>query len=356
MTRVLFVVPCTSYFPSGVVRIEQYLDRLRADGVEGRVISYFSPAAERRKLLPPGGSPRHAVARAIVRVWSPLYIAWSRLRIAASVFFVDAIVVQWVVPPRWLSTWVAARTKRLVFDFDDAVFLAAPERTRAVVAHAWRVVAGSHLLYDYARPLNANTELIPSAVAAEQYSPSQETAPRRVPCIGWIGSVGTLPQLAIVAPALRQLAADGVPFELLLAGTGGRRDLLPDLHGVAVREVPSYTGDELPGIVDGLDIGIMPLEDTEWARGKCAMKALVYMAGGRPVVLSPVGENRYVVKDGENGFFADTTDEWVDRLARLLGDVTMRVAQGMRGRSVAVEQYSTTVCYRKLWDTVYSQI
>jgi glycosyltransferase involved in cell wall biosynthesis len=258
-----------------------------------------------------------------------------------------------VLPP-WLVRAIVVQS-RLVYDFDDALFVPEPERTRAMVQAAWRVVAGSHALAEYASRFNAHTALVPSAVAL---APSVPPPPPHghLPCIGWIGSAGTLPQLAMLAEPLRRLAAAGERFQVLIAGTEGLRDLLPELPGIRVREVQTYTGADIQSLVSELDIGVMPLNDGPWERGKCAMKALLYMAGGRAVVASAVGENRYAVQHGENGFLAATSDEWVEYLGRLLRDRPLRDHMGSRGLEAVAERYSTEVCYRLLWEHVYADL
>ena len=300
--RVLFVVAPAEFSPSTTVRVRQYFDRLRAMGIQPHEMPYTSPTRERwyQQLIPGdrrirNGAVRHA-ARVVLKAFNLAYSGWRQVQLAVVARRYDAIYVQYVLPPRWLVRLLAWRGTRLVYDFDDAVFLRHPARARAIVSAAWRVIPGSHFNLEFALRHNARSRLVPSAVPVELYSPDPAPARAGEPVrIGWIGSPSTLGYLDAVAAPLRRIHARGVPIELIVAGARDRTDLLPDVGDVPIRCIPSYTAADLPAIVRSLDIGLMPLTDGPWERGKCAMKALVYLAGARAAVCSPVGETLYVI-------------------------------------------------------------
>jgi glycosyltransferase involved in cell wall biosynthesis len=171
--------------------------------------------------------------------------------------------------------------------------------------------------------------------------------------LGWIGSAGTLPYLRRLERPLRTLAQRGVDVELLVVGVQGRSDLLPDVPQ-RLDVVESYTAAELPTLAARLDVGLLPLDDGPWERGKCAMKALVYMAAARPVVCSPVGENVHVVRDGEAGYAAADDAAWVEHLERLAGDAELRDRLGAAGRRAVDLEYSTEVCFGLLLRHVFA--
>jgi glycosyltransferase involved in cell wall biosynthesis len=149
---------------------------------------------------------------------------------------------------------------------------------------------------------------------------------------------------------LRALAARGLPVSLLIVGGGSRTDLVAaDYGALPVELVPNYSGADLPGLVARMDIGLMPLDDGPWERGKCAMKALIYMAGGCPAVCSPVGETNFVIEDRRTGFLARTPAEWEAVLAQLVVDHQLRADVGARGRQVVMERYSADVCFELLY-------
>jgi glycosyltransferase involved in cell wall biosynthesis len=357
---VLALVPCSPYMPSGIVRVEQYAERLRARGVRLHVVNYFSPAARVRRRWIEGPrslrtSPARALARAALAIWDSGHLWAVRLLALAAAPFVDAIVVQWVLPPVWWSRLATRLNRRVIYDLDDAVFLSSPPRAEALARRAWRVVVGSHHLQAFAAPLNPATVLVPSSVPVEAYPPGdgeREEAAHAPLRLGWIGSPGTLPYLTELEVPLRALAAAGVEVELVIAGVGGRHDLLPEVRQ-PVRLVDQYRSAELPALAASFDVGLFPLPDAPWERGKSAMKALIYMAAARPVVCSPVGENAYVVVDGETGFTAADAPSWTARITELARDPALRARLGSAGRARAEAFYSTDACFNLLWQQVY---
>jgi glycosyltransferase involved in cell wall biosynthesis len=124
----------------------------------------------------------------------------------------------------------------------------------------------------------------------------------------------------------------------------------PELDGIAAESFPWTEETEIERIA-AFDVGIMPLHDTAWERGKCAYKLLQVMAAGKPVIASPVGANRQVVQHGVNGFLADSPEEWVDALHRL-ADPELRRRMGEEARQTVETQYSTAVVTPRLAATL----
>lgn len=348
--------------PSGLVRVEGYLPRLRALGIECTVINYFSPALARNRWRWEGPRRHRSTAlRGAVRAWfrsiDALHIWRARMRLLWAARSADAVLIQWVAPPVWLTRILARGRARLVYDFDDAVHLVNRRRVDEILRRAWRVVAGSHALLEHAMTLTTAAVLIPSPVAAEQFAPAARPASEPAPAppemdgaalpfrVGWLGSAGTLPYLQEIAEPLAVLARAGIPVQLVVAGTEGREDLVPRPPGVEVMEISRYTGGEMARIAAGMDVGVMPMPDGPWERGKCAMKALIYMAAGLPVVCSPVGENVHVVREGESGFHARTPEQWVAALGRLAGDRDLRERLGRAGRARVEAEYASEICF-----------
>jgi len=154
--------------------------------------------------------------------------------------------------------------------------------------------------------------------------------------IGWTGSYSTYQHLERIYPILARLAKRH-RFRLVIVGTEA-----PEIHGVEVDFRPWRSETEAHDLAD-LDIGIMPLPDDAWSRGKCGLKALQYMALGIPPVVSPVGVNTEIVNDGVNGLVAETEDEWVDRLARLIENPPLRERLGRAARRTIEERYSARI-------------
>jgi glycosyltransferase involved in cell wall biosynthesis len=219
------------------------------------------------------------------------------------------------------------------------------------------VIAGSHSLHDYAAARNGRVKLIPSSVPVERYrtpEPHDYHVQDRPFRLGWIGSPSTVKYLRLLREIVAPLRQRGHDLIFVVVGIGRDRGSLPDLGPMEV--VDEYHAAELPGLVSGFDIGVMPLSDGPWERGKCAMKALVCMAGGKPVVCSHVGENAYVIEDGVNGYLAASPEQWIDRLDRLMRDEQLRIAMGQNGRCTVEKFYSTQVCFTRLQSEVLGQI
>ncbi|MCU0726897.1 MAG: glycosyltransferase, partial [Planctomycetes bacterium] len=240
---------------------------------------------------------------------------------------------------------------RLVFDLDDAVMVRPSGRrfqwsfARAVrFARMVRIsrlyLAGNSYLASRA-PRWGAVVLRPTPVDLPRFAPRGPHAGRgRV--VGWVGTAATLPYLHGARPALRSLAARRPDLVLRVIGPKPA-----GFEGVAVEHVPFVEETEAAALRD-LDVGILPLPDDPWTRGKCAFKGLLYMACGLPVVASPTGMNAEVVADGETGFLAGTDADFADRIERLLDDPGLRTDFGAAGRRRVEERYSNDVLTPKL--------
>jgi len=227
---------------------------------------------------------------------------------------------------------------KTVFDFDDAIFVGSRESAvRWMCTHAGWVTPGNEYLAQYARQFNNNVTIIPTVIDTDACRPGSAPAGRTgLVRIGWSGSDQSIqatlvPQLAM----LRELQAK-MPFELVVITNTAPRLPVPDLRW---RFVPWSARGEAH-LADELDIGIMPLADDAFQRGKCALKLLQYMAAGLPTVASPVGVNATVVQPGVTGFLATSPAQWHAALARLLGDTGLRARLGAAGRQVCEQDYS----------------
>jgi glycosyltransferase involved in cell wall biosynthesis len=199
------------------------------------------------------------------------------------------------------------------------------------------VVVGNEYLATRAKKAGAAwVESVPTVIDLERYpSPKKFNAAGAVPRIVWIGSPGTVPYLARLAEPLAALARR---CDFALRVVGGKLTL----PGINIECVDWTENSEVASIAEG-DIGIMPLRDTPWERGKCGYKLIQYMACGLPVVASPVGVNQQIVREGENGFLASNNGEWVACLERLLLDPQLRAQMGAAGRQRVESEYCVQV-------------
>ncbi|WP_265919412.1 glycosyltransferase family 4 protein [Cupriavidus nantongensis] len=235
-------------------------------------------------------------------------------------------------------------------DFDDALFhnydlhgsvlvrKMLGRRIDRLMAGATLVTAGNAYLAQRATDAGAKwVEIIPTVIDLDRYIPRQARpvlqtgVEREVLRIVWIGSPSTATYLALLAEPLKALATR-FQFELRVIGANFTLD------GVNVECVPWQESTEVDRIAE-CDIGIMPLNDSPWERGKCGYKLIQYMACGLPVVASPVGANNQIVKDQESGFLAATPRDWEIRLGQLLADASLRRAMGHSGRDQVESKY-----------------
>lgn len=354
--RLLAIIPSVyDTNPSQRFRIEQWEPLLRERGVDLDFRPFESPelhavlykqgrTAEKLRLVAEALRRRARDVRA-ARDYDAVYL----LREAA------------LLGPPLFERWLARTGVPFVFDFDDAVFeryvspsngylsyLKFPGKTRAICRMAAHVMAGNPYLADYARKVNEHVTVIPTTIDTEKYT-VEPRAENEVPVVGWSGSYSTAQHLATLKNALRRLA-ERERFRLRVIGA-------PDfkIDGVDVEAMPWRSETEVEDMRP-FDVGIMPLPDDQWSRGKCGLKALQYMALGVPTVCSPVGVNSEIIGDGENGLLASTDDEWIEKLSGLLRSKPERARLGRAGRETVEARYSAAVQAPRVYDVFASVV
>jgi len=237
----------------------------------------------------------------------------------------------------------------IVFDFDDAIFISyvsvangylsmlkfGPSKTRAICRMATHIMTGNEYLAKYAGQFNSNVTIIPTTIETSTYT-IEARPENRVPVIGWTGSHATIPHLDTLRRALQRLAREE-HFRLRVISSAVYR-----IEGVDVENVPWRSATEVDDLRP-IDIGIMPLPDDPWSHGKCAAKALQFMALSTPVVCSPVGVNSTIIQHTQNGFLASSEEDWVRILRMLLHDSRLRAGVGRAGRATVEAQYCASV-------------
>ncbi|MFM5947794.1 MAG: glycosyltransferase family 4 protein [Novosphingobium sp.] len=347
--RLLVLCP----YPEGTaagqrLKFEQYYDNWREAGIEVTVAPFMDLALW-RVLYEPG----HRLAKAAGLLRGYL----RRLRQLVLVRRHDAVLVHmWVTP---LGGTLAERllrklTPHLIYDLEDNIILARPpqvnpvrrflaplvDRTRKVrwlIANADAVIVASPFMEEPCRALTkGRVHLIPPSLDTDRVRPA--TAPRGdgPVVIGWTGTFSSRIYLDLLSGAFRRLA-ERVPFRLRVIGNFDY-----DLPGVDL-DVVRWTAEREAKDLQGLDIGVYPLVDDEWSRGKAGLKIIQYQAAGLPCVASDVPLSREQLRDGETGFLVSSEDEWVDRLEQLVRDADLRARMGAAGRKDAVAGYSQAV-------------
>jgi glycosyltransferase involved in cell wall biosynthesis len=255
------------------------------------------------------------------------------------------------VGPPVIESMLAATKMPLVYDFDDAVFvqntseanrsiaaLKWPQKVAAIIRRSTQVIAGNEYLAGYARRFNPSVHVIPTAIDVSRFVPRRTAPLDGAPLVvGWIGTPTTVRYLSPLAPVLESLGRSP-RFRFRVAGaTEPVRFPGVDIDNAA------WTLEGEVELFNGCDIGVYPLPDDEWTRGKSGFKAIQFMSCGVPVVASPVGINREIIQDGVNGFLAADAGEWHQKLAVLLTDADLRVRIGEAARRTIQERYSLQV-------------
>jgi glycosyltransferase involved in cell wall biosynthesis len=236
----------------------------------------------------------------------------------------------------------------MAYDFDDAVWVASPSpangwlsllkmpgKTRTSCRLATHVMAGNPYLAEYAGRVNPHTTVVPTTIDLDKYTLKPRTE-SDVPVIGWSGSFSTVTYLDTIKTTLQRLA-QAERFQLRVIGTSNYQ-----APGIDVVSLPWRSETEVEDLRP-IDIGIMPMIDDDFGRGKCGLKALQYMALGISPVVSPVGVNSEIIQDGVNGLLARTEEDWISALRTLLHDRGLRQRMGAAARKTVEEKYSAAL-------------
>lgn len=245
-----------------------------------------------------------------------------------------------------LLRWVS---RKLIFDFDDAIFCntdGTPSPTRmarfaAMVRNCDHVTGGNRFLVETAARFNPAVSLIPTCVDIGNYHVGNEKPLDHFDIV-WIGSSSTRKYLEEALPALRE-ASRRLP--------GMRLKIIADfdLDNPGFQTLPvRWQAETEAAELASAHVGIAPMRDDDWSRGKCALKVLQYMAAGLPVISSPNGVNAEAVVQGETGFIATSIEEWLKALLLLAGDPERGRKMGLAGRQRVVERYSIDVVFSEL--------
>lgn len=336
------ILALTKYGPLGAssrLRTLQYLPVLRAAGLTIDV----------RELLDDRYVQDMYAGRISAVHVAKRYVKRFRDLLRASrydLIWVEKEILPWV--PSLIELAILPKAPRLVVDYDDALFHRYDQsrswavrrllgsKIDGVMHRADLVLAGNDYLAARARAAGSrHVEWLPTVVDLARYKFAPDSfAGRSGPVrIGWIGSPSTAEYLQPYIPIFNELAtSDDVQFIAI----GARPEQVEGTPFMAVDWVES---DEA-NLLSTLDIGIMPLSDAPWERGKCGYKLIQYMACGLPVVASPVGVNNSIVTHGKNGFLASTETEWKQALSCLLNDATLRRTMGQHGRNTVQQTYT----------------
>lgn len=278
----------------------------------------------------------------------PVLKRWYSLKMILAIVLGkwDIMFIQRIFVRKGLLKILNSRSIPIVYDFDDAIYINPQrpenkEKTANMVRHASKVIVSTEYLNEFCLSCGQKPVIIPSPVETDRIRPSGKNQDQII-TIGWIGSPWTSGFLKLIEKPLQRLA-EKYSFRFLTVGARSDYKIL----GINHIAKPWIFEDENENIGQ-MDIGLMPLPDTDWTRMKGGYKLLQYMSAGIPCVASPVGINQSIIKPGENGFLASSEEEWYLTLVKLITDRELRIRLGANGRRDAIELYSRDVCFEKL--------
>lgn len=327
--------------PSQRFRYEQYLPRLAEQGIAYEIYPFLDERTN-RILYQPGRIPQKVlgIVGGFLRRWVHLFKARS-----ADYVFIHREATP--LGPPW-AEWLLAKVlrKKIIYDFDDAIWLQDassvnsvstllkwPKKVSAVCRWSYTVSAGNAYLANFAQQHTARVVVNPTTIDTHQHHHTLQQQKTDRPVVGWTGSHSTLKYLEPLVPVFQQLERT---YDLRLVVIANRP---PDIKLSSLDFVPWNLATEIDDLLR-VHIGLMPLPNDRWARGKCGFKALQYLALGIPALVSPVGVNTQIVEHGQEGYHCTTDEDWYHYLAKLLSDASLRVQMGQAGRQKVIDRYS----------------
>lgn len=289
---------------------------------------------------------------------------FERLRVLLSIKKYDLLLIEYELFPYFppLFEWLLKICdKKYIVDYDDAVFhnydlnrnwlirAILKNKIGRVMKNAYAVIVGSHYLYDYAKSWNSNVILIPTVVNADLYQKVIPPSEKEDFIVGWIGSPSTSKYIIPLIDVFKKLSLTGIKFAFI----GFDKNLRSKFSGLPVTWIDWSVETEIQSI-KSFSVGIMPLEDTPWTRGKCGFKLIQYMASEIPVLASSVGENIFIVTHGHNGFLIENIESWYKYVQMLSGDKNLLSELGENGLALIKEKYSLDVTCRQFVSVITS--
>ncbi|MGK7390864.1 MAG: glycosyltransferase [Candidatus Cyclobacteriaceae bacterium M2_1C_046] len=342
--RIIFIIPYPyNKAPSQRFRFEQYLNFLKERNFKYTISSFLD--VEGWNWLYKKGS-------LLKKIYYLINGFWKRLIILLQIHNYHYIFIHREVTPfgpPWFE-FLAAKIlkKKIIYDFDDAIWLKDPDEKGTLLAKlkwkskvasicrwSYKISAGNEYLANYAKQYNQNVNIIPTTIDTENYHNPEayKKSARDLLTIGWTGTHSTLQYLNLILPVLKRLEQEAEFRFLVIANKNPHYNL----RSFDFLEWKKDT--EIKDLLK-IDIGIMPLTDDEWSKGKCGFKVLQYMALKIPAVASPVGVNQMIINNGKNGYLCGDKQEFYNQLKELLNNKKLREEMGVNGRQKVEDEYS----------------
>ncbi|MHB8260577.1 MAG: glycosyltransferase family 4 protein [Bacteroidia bacterium] len=340
MPRVLFLASHRlNRSPSQRYRFEQYISFLEQNNFQCH-LSYLLTEKDDKVFYAEGNSFK--------KLWILIKAIIHRIKDRLSynnyaIVFVQREAI--MIGSSYFEKGIKKSKAKYIFDFDDSIWLLDtsdgnkkhewlknPEKTVRNIRYADMVFAGNAYLASYARRSNSHVKIIPTTIDTDFHKPLPKKNDNLI--IGWIGSHTTIKHFEYALEFLASIKKKYPKIEIRVVGDEEYINESLSIKGIA------WSPDTEVEMINSFSIGIMPLPDDEWAKGKCGLKGLSYMACEIPTIMSPVGVNTEIIQHGKNGFLASTIEEWVTCLSQLIENADMRERIGKAGRQTVLEKYS----------------
>lgn len=340
--KIAFIVPYPKdTAPSQRFRLEHYLHILKEKGID---FDYFSFLRQKDfEIL-------YNKAYYFQKTFAVLLGFFKRFLLLFKISKYDYIYVlreaSPIGPPFFEFIVAKILRKKLIYDFDDSIWLANTSTNNKIIANikwhqkvenickwAYKVSVGNEYLENYALQFNTNVYIVPTVVNTEERHNQIQNHDTNKPNIGWTGTHSTMVYLEEIVPTIKQLEQK-YDFDFVVIS-----NKKPIWNLKSLKYIPWSAESEIKDLLQ-FHIGIMPLKKDKWSEGKCGFKAIQYMSLGIPAIVSPIGVNTKIVENNINGLVAESEKEWYESLERLITNKKLRKQFAKEARKQIVENYS----------------
>jgi glycosyltransferase involved in cell wall biosynthesis len=304
----------------------------------------------------------YLIAHQVEPKWQPLSGSWKdRLILYRQLPFFDVVCIQRRLLSPFEFYWIRKKSSKVLFDIDDAVMYRSSSSPRPHSLSRWLkfrwmvkgsdvVTVGNQFLKNEVLKVDREKKvfIIPTSIDTNLYQQKKKISHSEEVILGWIGTKGNLEYLKKLEPVFKAIHQRFQRVKLKIVSN----DFYNSSHLPIINKFWKLEDENVDLI--SFDIGLMPLNDDLWSRGKCGLKIVQYLSVGVPVVCTPVGINSDIIKNGENGFWATNQEEWVNRLSTLIQNPELRHQMGLRGIETVEQEYSLTVTSEKVFQVLQS--
>lgn len=339
--KILFLTYGPEIVASSRTRVFQYLPYLKKNKINYKVITYKTGLVHYLSIFQFQNLLVRKLIFKAIGIYDLFFSIFQTLRFVYIANYYDLIFIQKVLLPNFIIKFLKRRKKKIIFDFDDAIY--ADQKTYNKEKFDTQIVLYDAIILEniYTKRYvnkhgNKKILMITGPIDCKHYHPKKGIKRDKV-VMGWIGISSTEQYLKILKNVFKKLS---ILYENLIFELVGAQKI--NLDGVRFTLKRWNLNTEVADL-QNFDIGIIPLPDNAWTRGKGGYKLLQYMAVGIPAVASPVGVNKEIIQDGINGFLANSEEEWIEKLSLLIENPELRYKLGMKGRQTVEKSYSLKV-------------